>query len=165
MKKDEFAENEKLAKGYAAAHGIDFNWWNQRNANGSRRWMNSTDLAKIRQWRYGKKEPGSISTTGLNNIKTGENTVGGIKNTVNNTVDQSGYANHYQRSAARPTQIVFNIDKLVNIDKTEFKSVEEQELLSKLEFVVAQASTQLAATAAAQLSAIGSTGGDTQDMG
>lgn len=164
---DEYKGLETLARGYAAANGIDFNWWNQRNENGSRRWMNSSDIEKIYNWRYGNG--GKQTTPGMNVTDTTTTTGGaggkGGATSTTYTPDQSGYANHYQRSAARPTQINFNIQNLVNIDKTEFKSVEEQEILSKLEFVVSQASTQLAATAAAQLSALGSTGGDTQDVG
>jgi len=81
------------------------------------------------------------------------------------TTDQSGYANNYQRSAARPTQVNFSIQNLINFDKTEFKTMDQQEVARNLEFVVSQAAAQLAATAASQLSALGSANGDTQEMG
>ena len=156
---------------YAREKGLDLSKFSITSGTGV---YDMRDVQNVYKW--WKQKNGLVETTkpksplATKDLKNPENKAnpetGSTKGTTGSyTPDQSGYANHYQRSAARPTQINFNIQNLVNIDKTEFKSVEEQEILSKLEFVVSQASTQLAATAAAQLSALGSTGGDTQDMG
>jgi hypothetical protein len=68
--------------------------------------------------------------------------------------DQSGYQNHYARTAARPTQIVFNIDKLCNFDKNEFLTADEKQIADVVVPRAVHAVTMALTTAQANLSAM-----------
>lgn len=79
-------------------------------------------------------------------------------NTVNNGVDGNGatdpkdqdsYASKYTSASARPTQIVFNIDKLANFDRTTVAaSSEEKDLIASMETKIAEAVYRIFAEAA-----------------
>lgn len=58
----------------------------------------------------------------------------GTANDFQSAADQSGYKSHYDRSAARPTQINIHIDRLANFDRTMVASnAEERDLLASME--------------------------------
>ncbi|MBD5306624.1 MAG: phage tail tape measure protein [Bacteroides sp.] len=65
--------------------------------------------------------------------------------------DQQAYASHYDRSAARPTQVVFNINNLANFDRTTVaSSAEERDLMAAMEDRIAGAVYQMFAEASNQ---------------
>ncbi len=56
------------------------------------------------------------------------------------TKDQTAYGSHYDRSAARPTQVVFNINNLASFDRTTVaSSAEERDLMAAMEQRIAGA--------------------------
>lgn len=65
--------------------------------------------------------------------------------------DQQAYASHYDRAAARPTQVVFNINNLANFDRTTVaSSAEERDLMAAMEDRIAGAVYQMFAEASNQ---------------
>ncbi len=65
--------------------------------------------------------------------------------------DQQAYASHYDRSAARPTQVVFNINNLASFDRTTVaSSAEERDLMAAMEDRIAGAVYQMFAEASNQ---------------
>jgi hypothetical protein len=100
------------------------------------------------------------STTGKT---SGDNGIKNPKTTNPYTPDTDSYKNHYQRSSARPTQIIFNIDNLVNFDKNEFLSADEKQIADQIMPRVVHAVTQAFATAQMQAGALVNTSG--ADMG
>lgn len=65
--------------------------------------------------------------------------------------DQMAYASHYDRTAARPTQVVFNINNLANFDRTTVaSSAEERDLIATMEDRIAGAVYQMFAEASNQ---------------
>lgn len=65
--------------------------------------------------------------------------------------DQQAYASHYDRTAARPTQVVFNINNLANFDRTTVaSSAEERDLIATMEDRIAGAVYQMFAEASNQ---------------
>ena len=65
--------------------------------------------------------------------------------------DQQAYASHYDRAAARPTQVVFNINNLASFDRTTVaSSAEERDLMAAMEDRIAGAVYQMFAEASNQ---------------
>lgn len=65
--------------------------------------------------------------------------------------DQDAYASAYDRSVARPTQIVFNINEMAHFDRTTVaSSAEERDLIAAMEAKIAPAVYQIFAQAANQ---------------
>ena len=65
--------------------------------------------------------------------------------------DQTAYASHYDRTAARPTQVVFNINNLASFDRTTVSSsAEERDLMAAMEDRIAGAVYQMFAEASNQ---------------
>ena len=65
--------------------------------------------------------------------------------------DQQAYASHYDRSAARPTQVIFNINNLASFDRTTVaSSAEERDLMAAMEDRIAGAVYQMFAEASNQ---------------
>ena len=78
---------------------------------------------------------------------TGGNGTGG--NGTGNGTDQTGYGSNYDRSSAKPTQIVFNIDKLANFDRTVVAaSAEERDLIASMESRITETVYRIFAEAA-----------------
>ena len=71
--------------------------------------------------------------------------------TPTSTKDQQAYASHYDRSVARPTQVVFNINNLASFDRTTVaSSAEERDLIAAMEDRIAGAVYQMFAEASNQ---------------
>jgi len=65
--------------------------------------------------------------------------------------DQQAYASHYDRSAARPTQVIFNINNLASFDRTTVaSSAEERDLMAAMEDKIVGAVYQMFAEASNQ---------------
>lgn len=61
---------------------------------------------------------------------------------------QKDYASSYNRNAARPTQVVINIDKLANFDRTAIaKDADERSIAAAIETKIAEAVMMLSSTA------------------
>lgn len=111
-----------------------------------------------------EKANSASSTVKPTTVKTGgDNGIRNPKTTNQYTPDTDAYKNHYQRSSARPTQIIFNIDNLVNFDKNEFLSADEKQIADQIMPRVVHAVTQAFATAQMQAGALVNTSG--ADMG
>ena len=64
---------------------------------------------------------------------------GGSNGSDGKNLSQSdGYKNNYDRQAGRPTQIVLNIDKLANFDKSEFFTADQQRTAMMVQDMVGQ---------------------------
>lgn len=75
----------------------------------------------------------------------------GTQYTPTSTKDQQAYASHYDRAAARPTQVVFNINNLASFDRTTVaSSAEERDLMAAMEDRIAGAVHQMFAEASNQ---------------
>lgn len=71
--------------------------------------------------------------------------------TPTSTKDQLAYASYYDRAAARPTQVVFNINNLASFDRTTVaSSAEERDLMAAMEDRIAGAVYQMFAEASNQ---------------
>lgn len=55
-----------------------------------------------------------------------------------NLSQSDGYKNNYDRQAGRPTQIILNIDKLANFDKSEFFTADQQRTAMMVQDMVGQ---------------------------
>lgn len=64
----------------------------------------------------------------------------------NNGKTQKDYKNTYDRSASRPTQVIINIDKLANFDRTAIaKNADERAITNAIETKIAEAVSMLSA--------------------
>lgn len=61
-----------------------------------------------------------------------------VTNAANAASDQRAFQSSYDRTAARPTQIIFNIDKLANFDKTSIMTADDKTMAESIESKVAQ---------------------------
>lgn len=92
----------------------------------------------------------NISRKTANTIIKGNNN-SGTQYTPTSTKDQQAYASHYDRAAARPTQVVFNINNLASFDRTTVaSSAEERDLMAAMEDRIAGAVHQMFAEASNQ---------------
>ena len=101
----------------------------------------------------GVQNGGASNATDNNNTDNNKNGY-----TVNDDAKkQKDYANTYDRSVARPTQVIINIDKLANFDRTAIsKESNERTIAEAIETKIAEAvgmlSAQILTTASATIS-------------
>lgn len=68
-----------------------------------------------------------------------------------NVLNQDDYSSHYERAAARPTQVVININELAHFDRTTVaSSAEERDLIASMEPKIAEAVYRIFAEASNQ---------------
>lgn len=66
--------------------------------------------------------------------------------------DQSGYASNYDRAAAKPTQVVINVNELCHFDRTAIaSSAEQRDMMAAMQEQITNSVYQLFATAANQV--------------
>lgn len=71
----------------------------------------------------------------------------------NSAKNQKEYANHYDRSAAKPTQVIINIDNLARFDRTTIAgNADERTIIASIENKVAEAIAMLSSTALTEAS-------------
>ena len=90
-----------------------------------------------------------LTPTNRNNL-TNKLTNGGGSGGRSGTggIDQSKYKSNYDRSAARPTQVNINIDKLANFDRTSIaKNADERVIAEAIEAKIAEAVAMISAQA------------------
>ena len=75
------------------------------------------------------------NTNQVSDISTGN----GNRSPYADLTDQSAYKSKYERQGTRPTQIVINIDKLANFDKTQFLTADKKVMANKMQEEIAQA--------------------------
>lgn len=79
-----------------------------------------------------------LNTSGTNGTNTG----------ADSTKNQKDYKNTYDRSIARPTQVVINIDKLANFDRTAIaKNTDDRAIIEMMENKIAEAVAMLSTQA------------------
>ena len=116
-------------------------------------WSTGNGAAKkVRDWTI--KNEAAKANGGITPPVTNPKNPGAGVSTNPYKPDQSGYQNHYARTAARPTQIVFNIDKLCNFDKNEFLTADEKQIADVVVPRAVHAVTMALTTAQANLSAM-----------
>jgi hypothetical protein len=116
-------------------------------------WSTGNGAAKkVRDWTI--KNEAAKANGGITPTATTPKNPGAGVSTNPYKPDQSGYQNHYARTAARPTQIVFNIDKLCNFDKNEFLTADEKQIADVVVPRAVHAVTMALTTAQANLSAM-----------
>lgn len=84
----------------------------------------------------GKQNNADNKVTGKANVPPIGN---GKRSPYADLTDQSAYKSKYARQGARPTQIVINIDKLANFDKTQFLTADQKTMANTLQQDIAQA--------------------------
>ena len=77
------------------------------------------------------------------NNATGDGSGGGTNPLGNINDVNDGYENKYDRHTGRPTQIVINIDKLANFDKSQFLTADQQKMAMMVQDSVSQGLMQL----------------------
>ncbi len=87
---------------------------------------------------------------------TGTGTGTGKRSPFADLTDQSDYKNRYARQGARPTQIIINIDKLANFDKSQFLTADQKTMANTLQQDIAQAVAMAFAQVAPQFNAFAS---------
>ena len=107
---------------------------------------------KVRDWTI--KNEAAKANSSITPTATTPKSPGAGVSTNSYKPDQSGYQNHYARTAARPTQIIFNIDKLCNFDKNEFLTADEKQIADVVVPRAVHAVTMALTTAQANLSAM-----------
>ena len=103
----------------------------------SKKWLNTTDLNKGIKYHMDVLNGGASG----NSSNSSTNTPAVPKPTAYNSNNlNSGYESSYAQNAARPTQVVINIDKLMNTDKMLIASdAEERQLAGAMEDKIEQA--------------------------
>lgn len=92
----------------------------------------------------------SVAKGGANSTSSSVNTHN-PNNNPNDNVDQNPYASGYSQNAARPTQVIFNIDKMANFDRTMIaSSAEERDLMASMEQKISEAVFRIFSEAANQ---------------
>lgn len=104
-------------------------------------WRNAARMNKMAKW-YVDTINGTMAPSKPSNPNNaaGGGTVGGTK-PLGNIND--GYENNYDRHTGRPTQIVINIDKLANFDKSQFLTADQQKMAMMVQDSVSQGLMQL----------------------
>lgn len=96
--------------------------------------------------RYSNRFPNS-NTTYKNTNKNTNGATNGHRNTPH-VDDQTEYKNRYGRSAARPTQVIINIDKLANFDRTAIAGNSDERIIAEaIETKIAEAVAMLSSQA------------------
>lgn len=104
-------------------------------------WRNAARMNKMAKW-YVDTINGTMAPSKPSNPNnaTGNGT-GGVTKPLGNIND--GYENNYDRHTGRPTQIVINIDKLANFDKSQFLTADQQKMAMMVQDSVSQGLMQL----------------------
>lgn len=97
---------------------------------------------------------GNKDSTKTTTVNTGTGT--GKRSPFADLTDQSDYKNRYARQGARPTQIIINIDKLANFDKSQFLTADQKTMANTLQQDIAQAVAMAFAQVAPQFNAFAS---------
>lgn len=92
--------------------------------------------------------PQSNANTNSHVANANEYTRKGTTGGTSGKNSQKEYANTYDRSAARPTQVVINIDKLANFDRTAItKNADDRAIITMIEDKIAEAVAMLSSQA------------------
>lgn len=123
----------------------------------------NTAIALKKQQRKIKKQiggsinndkPTPIRGTSNGTVSGSTGGVGGSGNKGNAGNNQKDYASTYDRSAARPTQVIITIDKLCNFDRTMInKDADSQTIAALVENKISEAVTQLSSILLNQMAA------------
>ena len=101
-------------------------------------WKNASRMNKMAKW-YVDTIGGTMTPS---NPSDPNATDGGDKNNPLGNIND-GYDNNYDRHTGRPTQIVINIDKLANFDKSQFLTADQQKMAMMVQDSVSQGLMQL----------------------
>ncbi len=136
---EEFQEFVTNPTGEVVINGKKYSAASQRVAMRRRLTNNAVNSMMETVNKYKPKEAPATSTT------TPKSTAAVLPQSNTN---QQAYASHYDRSAARPTQVVFNINNLASFDRTTVaSSAEERDLMAAMEDRIAGAVYQMFAEA------------------
>lgn len=139
---EEFQEFVTNPTGEVVINGKKYSAASQRVAMRRRLTNNAVNSMMETVNKYKPKEAPATSTTTL------KSTAAVLPQSNTN---QQAYASHYDRSAARPTQVVFNINNLASFDRTTVaSSAEERDLMAAMEDRIAGAVYQMFAEASNQ---------------
>lgn len=139
---EEFQEFVTNPTGEVVINGKKYSAASQRVAMRRRLTNNAVNSMMETVNKYKPKEAPATSTT------TPKSTAAVLPQSNTN---QQAYASHYDRSAARPTQVVFNINNLASFDRTTVaSSAEERDLMAAMEDRIAGAVYQMFAEASNQ---------------
>lgn len=111
---------------------------------------------------YKEKYPDRFPNNNVNTKKGGTNT--GSKTGITPTPSsskksQKDYASTYSRNAARPTQVIINIENLARFDRTAIaQGAEERDIVAQIESKIAEAVMMLSSTALNEASSLISQG-------
>lgn len=95
---------------------------------------------------YNKRYQDRFPHSNINHKNTNR-TTNGHRNTPH-VDDQTEYKNRYDRSAARPTQVIINIDKLANFDRTAIAGNSDERIIAEaIETKIAEAVAMLSSQA------------------
>lgn len=112
-----------------------------------KKWMTDKNLGRINNWWMKHNGGGSSSSS------TGAKTT-----PPPSASDQSAYENKYNKGAARPTQIIFNMDQLCKFDHTQVASPQQKDVAESVGRQMAIGLQQLFAQAVAEFGTIGQEG-------
>lgn len=121
---------------YTAADGRKFKSGNEFFNWGG--WKNASRMNKMAKW-YVDTIGGTMAPSNPSDTNA---TDGGDKNNPLGNIND-GYDNNYDRHTGRPTQIVINIDKLANFDKSQFLTADQQKMAMMVQDSVSQGLMQL----------------------
>lgn len=86
-----------------------------------------------------KKDPTSTKNNSINGSTIGTNRVPSSSKKKSGSGSQKDYANTYSRNTPRPTQVIINIDKLANFDRTMIaKDADERAMIQAIENKMAE---------------------------
>lgn len=111
-----------------------------------KKWMTDKNLGRINNWWMKHNGGGSASSTGAKTTPPPS------------ASDQSAYENKYNKGAARPTQIIFNMDQLCKFDHTQVASPQQKDVAESVGRQMAIGLQQLFAQAVAEFGTIGQEG-------
>ena len=111
-----------------------------------KKWMTDKNLGRINNWWMKHNGGGSASSTGTKTTPPPS------------ASDQSAYENKYNKGAARPTQIIFNMDQLCKFDHTQVASPQQKDVAESVGRQMAIGLQQLFAQAVAEFGTIGQEG-------
>lgn len=112
-----------------------------------KKWMTDKNLGRINNWWM--KHNGGGGSSSLTGIKT---------TPPPSASDQSAYENKYNKGAARPTQIIFNMDQLCKFDHTQVASPQQKDVAESVGRQMAIGLQQLFTQAVAEFGVIGQEG-------
>ena len=107
-------------------------------------WKNASRMNKMAKWYVDTINGTMAPYKPFNpNNATGDGSGGGTNPLGNINDVNDGYENKYDRHTGRPTQIVINIDKLANFDKSQFLTADQQKMAMMVQDSVSQGLMQL----------------------